>query len=111
MLVGRNQEIIGPITMVVIYHRRIQKDIRSALAFYEEEGGIKLADRFFQEAEDIAARVIQNPNAFHFATPNLRRASFDTFPYHFLYEEDYHKLRFLVLRHDKRHPNFGLYRR
>ena len=108
---GRDQEVIWEIAMEVIYHRRIQKDIRSALAFYEEEGGTKLGDRFFQEAEDTATRVIQNPIGFHFVTPNLRRASFDSFPYHFLYEKDDRSLRFLVLRHDKRHPNFGLRRR
>lgn len=37
--------------------------------------------------------------------------TFCPFPYHFLYEEDQRKIRFLVLRHDKRHPNFGLRRR
>lgn len=97
--------------MEIIYHRRIQKDIRSALAFYEDEGGSKLGDRFFAEAEGTTERVIRNPQGFHFVAPNLRRASFESFPYHFLYEEDQHKVRFLVLRHDKRHPNFGLRRR
>lgn len=97
--------------MEIIYHRRIQKDLRSALSFYEDEGGSKLGDRFFEEAERTVGRVIRNPQGFHFAAPNLRRASFESFPYHFLYEEDQHKIRFLVLRHDKRHPNFGLRRR
>jgi hypothetical protein len=32
--------------MEVIFHRRIQKDLRAALAFYETEGGSKLADCF-----------------------------------------------------------------
>ncbi|MBK1884642.1 type II toxin-antitoxin system RelE/ParE family toxin [Luteolibacter pohnpeiensis] len=97
--------------MEVIYHRRIQKDIRAALAFYEDEGGNKLGDRFFAEAEETVGRVIQNPQGFHFVTSKLRRASFDSFPYHFLYEEEHGQVRFLVLRHDKRHPNFGLRRR
>lgn len=97
--------------MEVVYHCRVQKDMRSALAFYEEKGGIKLGDRFFAEAEDTVGRVIQNPQAFHFAAPNLRRAAFDTFPYHFLFEADARRVRFLVLRHDKRHPSFGLRRK
>lgn len=37
--------------MDFIFHRRIQKDLRSALVFYEDEGGAKLGDRFFSEAE------------------------------------------------------------
>ena len=97
--------------MEIIYHRRIQKDIRSALAFYEDEGGPKLGDRFFADVEEAVAKVIRSPQGFHFIAPNLRRASLDSFPYHFLYEENQRKVRFLVLRHDKRHPNFGLRRR
>lgn len=72
--------------MQVIYHRRIQKDIRAALAFYEAEGGYKLGDRFFSEAEETVERVLQNPQRFHFVTPTVRSASLDSFPYHFLYE-------------------------
>lgn len=70
--------------MEIIYHRRIQKDIHSALAFYDEAGGRKLGDRFFAEAEEVTAKVIRNPQGFHFVTPRLRRAPFDSFPYHFL---------------------------
>ena len=97
--------------MEIIYHRRIQKDIHLALAFYDEEGGRKLGERFFAEAEETPARVVRNPKGFRFATPNLTRASFDSFPYHFLYEENHHQLRFLVLRHHRRYPGFGLRRR
>ncbi len=42
--------------MEVIFHRRIQKDIRAALHFYEGEGGEKLGDRFFAEAEAATER-------------------------------------------------------
>ena len=97
--------------MGVIFHRRIQKDLRAALAFYETEGGSKLADRFFDEAENAAAKVLQNPQGFHFISDGLRRVSLKSFPYHFVFEENLHTVRFLVLRHDKRHPSFGLQRR
>ena len=97
--------------MQVIYHRRIQSDLRSALAFYDAEGGSRLGDRFFADAEIAAAKVLQNPRTFHFIADGLRRASLESFPYHFVYEEDERLVRFLVLRHDKRHPGFGLRRR
>ncbi len=95
----------------MIFHRRLQKDLRSALAFYEEEGGTKLGDRFFAEAEETASAVSDNPTHFHFIAEGLRRASFPSFPYHFLFEENERVVHFLVLRHDKRHPGFGLQRR
>lgn len=97
--------------MEVIFHRRIQKDLRAALAFYETEGGSRLADRFFTEAEDAVPRVLHNLQGFHFIEEEKRRVSLESFPYHFLFEENSRRVRFLVLRHDKRHPAFGLSRK
>ena len=97
--------------MGFIFHRRIQKDIRSALVFYDEEGGPKLGDRFFAEAEQASLEVIRNPEVFHFIASGLRRAPLRSFPYHFVFEIVGSEIRFLVLRHDKRHPDFGLQRR
>jgi hypothetical protein len=94
-----------------IFHRRIQKDIRSALVFYDDEGGAKLGDRFFSEAEQATMEVVKNPEGFHFVASGLRRASLKSFPYHFVFEVVEGEIRFLVLRHDKRHPDFGLRRR
>ncbi len=74
--------------MEVIYHRLLQKDLRAALAYYDAEGGEKLSDRFFQDAEDTAARVIANPRGFHYIEEGYRRrASLRSFPYHLIYEE------------------------
>ncbi len=97
--------------MQVIYHRSIRKDLRSALAYYDYEGGSILGDRFFSEAEEASNNVLGNPQGFHFISPKYRRASLRSFPYHFIYEENDQRVRFLVLRHDKRHPNFGLRRK
>ncbi|WP_367873600.1 hypothetical protein [Luteolibacter sp. Populi] len=97
--------------MKVIYHRGIKRDLRSALTFYEQEGGGKLEDRFFAEAEETVASVLRNPQRYHYIARDLRRAALSSFPYHFVFEEDVRRIRFLVLRHDKQHPRFGLGRR
>ena len=97
--------------MDVIYHKQIKKDLRTALSYYDAEGGRKLGDRFFGDVEAVAAKVIENPQAFHLATGGLRRAALESFPYHLLYESDEQRVYFLVLRHDRRRPNFGLRRR
>ena len=97
--------------MDIIYHEQIKKDLRAALSYYDAEGGCCLGDQFFEDVEATAARVIGNPHGFHFAADGLRRAALDAFPYHFLYEESETGICFLVLRHDKRHPGFGLRRR
>jgi plasmid stabilization system protein ParE len=97
--------------MRFIVHPRVQRDLRAALAYYEEEGGAGLADRFFEEAEATVEAVRRNPQGCHFIAEGLRRASFQSFPYHFVYEEDPVRVRVLVLGHDKRHPDYGLRRR
>ncbi len=97
--------------MQVIYHRLVQKDLRAALNYYDSEGGTKLGDRFFQDVEATVAKVTENPRTFHFAATGVRRVPLKGFPYHLLYEEDAASVRILVLRHDKRHPSFGLRRR
>jgi plasmid stabilization system protein ParE len=96
--------------MIVIFHKLIKKDLRAALTYYDSEGGAKLGDRFFDDVEATITRVVQNPKHFHFADDGLRRVALGEFPYHFLYEEHDETIQFLVLRHDKRHPRFGLRR-
>jgi hypothetical protein len=97
--------------MDAVFHSLIKKDLRAALAYYDTEGGPKLGDRFFREVGMVTVKVIANPRAFHFAAEGLRRAALDSFPYHFLYEESRDFVRFLVLRHDRRHPSYGVKRR
>lgn len=96
--------------MEVIYHRLINRDLRGALAHYEAEGGTKLADRFFEEAEEAIRSVIRHPTEHHFSDGGLRRVPLKSFPYHFLYEAGESTLWIAVLRHDRRHPGFGLRR-
>ena len=96
--------------MSVIFHKLIKQDLRTALTYYDSKGGAKLGDRFFDDAEATVAKVVDNPRHFHFVDDGLRRVALDAFPYHFLYEADDHSIHFLVLRHDKRHPSFGLKR-
>lgn len=98
--------------MEVIFHRLINKDLRIALEWYESEGGETLADRFFADAEDTVEKISRNPQGFHFSDGGLRRAALSPFPYHFLYEfaEEVDRVWIAVLRHDHRHPSYGLRR-
>ncbi len=97
--------------MEIVYHRLITRDLRDALRYYDQEGGSALGDRFFADVEETAGRAIENPNHFHFASGTLRRARLRMFPYHFLFREHDSIIQFLVLWHDRRHPNYGLRRK
>ena len=72
--------------MDVVFHRLIKKDLRSALAYYDSEGGQALGDRFFEDVEATVSRIRANPDRYHFVSEGLRRAQLTTVPYHFLYE-------------------------
>lgn len=93
------------------FHKLIQRDLNKVLEFYTSEGGPKLADRFFEEAESVVERIRKNPTHFHFTTENYRRADLKRFPYHFLFEERLDHWKILILRHHRRHPKHGLKRR
>ena len=95
----------------IIYHRLIQRDIHSALDYYEREGGSKLGDRFFAEIQRVVLEIEVNPLRNHFSDGGLRRASLRSFPYHMLYDVSENVIWVAVLRHDRRHPSFGLRRK
>ena len=97
--------------MTVIFHRLFQKDLTAALRYYDEEGGSKLGDRFVEEVDAVVDRITGNPKRFHFVAEGIRRAPLRSFPYHILFEESGDRVKILILRHDKRHPRFGMTRR
>ena len=96
--------------MEIIYHKRISHDLQAALSHYESEGGVTLANRFYDEVEEAVRSIIKNPKGYHFSDGGLRRFQFRRFPYNILYEVDGSFIWVAVIRHDSRHPSFGLRR-
>jgi len=96
--------------MEVIFHRLIPRDLRRALDYYESEGGTVLGDRFFRSVEECIEKIRGRPEGNHFSDNGYRRAPLEAFPYHFLYEIDSSGIWVAVLRHDRRHPSYGLRR-
>jgi plasmid stabilization system protein ParE len=100
----------GPLNKLV-FHRLVQKDLNAILRYYEDEGGRALADRFFSGLEEVLSSLARNPAGFHSVGQGLRRAGMKNFPYHILYRIRPSGTRILVLRHHKRHPEYGINRR
>jgi plasmid stabilization system protein ParE len=98
--------------MRLTFHRLIQKDLRSALSYYQDAAGPQLANRFHDEFEGPVAAIEKNPKRFHVLVGvPFRRANFRSFPYHLLFRETAEGVRVLVLRHHRRHPDYGLGRK
>ncbi len=95
----------------LVFQRLVQRDMNEILGYYLSEAGEIVADRFYQTFLQVVNRALENPEYFHPVSPLLRRAPIPGFPYHFLYRSTSHGIRILVLRHDRRHPSFGLRRK
>ncbi len=92
------------------FHRAVQTDVRLALEYFDREGGAKLGDRFFAEVQAAKERILAGPTRYGFFKDDLRRAKLRVFRYHFLYRIVRGEVRVLVLRHNRRHPEFGVMR-
>lgn len=95
----------------VIFHRLVQRDMNGIRRFYSEEANPDVADRFYERFLQLVDKARGAPMMFHPIHGTIRRANIQGFPYHFLYREIPSGIRVLVLRHDKRHPSFGLSRK
>ncbi|MBK1883993.1 type II toxin-antitoxin system RelE/ParE family toxin [Luteolibacter pohnpeiensis] len=84
--------------------------MNAILDYYGREGSPSVANRFFEAFLNTVARAAANPSGFHVIAARYRRANIPGFPYHFLYRSTVKGIRILVLRHDRRHPDYGLRR-
>ncbi len=92
--------------MTVIRHPKLADDIRKVATHYEGISA-KLVTSFWNELESAIHSIEENPRIHHFDSSGLRRANLKRFPYHLLYEIEDDTLFLLVLRHDKRAPQYG----
>lgn len=99
--------------MTVSYHPSVQGDVNDILDHYREAGGDVLVNRFFQElvshVELIAAHPERYP--FYLGKEPVRRIKLGRFPHiiGFLLLKD--RVRITVVKHEKRHPAYGMKRR
>lgn len=94
-------------SLPISFNRTVSRDLKDILAFYEEEGGTALADKFFELLMTRIGQIRENPEQFPFFDLGIRRANLERFPYHLLYRVQPEGIRIFVLRHDRRNPSFG----
>ncbi|MGA2749670.1 MAG: type II toxin-antitoxin system RelE/ParE family toxin [Verrucomicrobiota bacterium] len=96
--------------MEVIYHPLVQRDVLEILRYYRQISS-RLEDSFREEFRASIIAAARSPLRFPPAGENFRRVNLKRFPYHFLYETDGEQIRVMIIRHNKRHPLFGLERK
>ena len=91
------------------YHPAVRQDVAEAMRRYKAVS-LKLADDFKAELRGVIAKAVANPNRFHPVKPGFHRANLKRFPYHFIYRELPEGIRVTLVRHHRRHPEFGMER-
>jgi plasmid stabilization system protein ParE len=96
--------------MEVSFHPLVQQDVLEAARKYHEISP-RLAKEFDPELKAAIASAAENPLRFHLVDRGFRRVNLKRFPYHLLYDVQTQAIRIMVVRHHRRHPEFGLERR
>ncbi len=91
------------------FHKFVQADLNKILSDYSLISP-QLEDDFYNEFMTEIEKAIANPQFNHFDACGLRRANFNRFPFHFLYDVGADSIRIWVLRHHKRRSSFGIKR-
>ena len=95
--------------MNVEYHPAVEQDVAEAFKRYDEVSPV-LGEEFKKELRNLISLAAANPGRFHPLKSGFRRANLRRFPYHFVYRELPNGIRVTLVRHHKRHPDFGLER-
>jgi len=95
--------------MRVEYHPSVAQDVTEAMRRYRTVSE-RLAEEFKAELRRLIAMAAANPNRFHPIKPGFHRANLKRFPYHVIYREVPDGIRVTLVRHHRRHPEFGIQR-
>jgi toxin ParE1/3/4 len=97
--------------MRLSFHPLVQREVNEAISWYEDRK-VGLGDDFFEKFSMLLAQVSTTPELYGYwlGSKRIRRAKMKRFPYAVLFELMPGKVRVLCLRHNKRHPSYGIRR-
>lgn len=95
--------------MRVEYHPAVEQDVAEALQRYDAVSQ-KLGEAFKAELRRVIKAAAARPGRFHLIKRGLHRANLKRFPYHVVYRELPDGIRVTLVRHHRRHPDFGMQR-
>jgi plasmid stabilization system protein ParE len=96
--------------MRLVLHRRVRPHVDEIMDYYERAEHPDLAEDFYRELRGFMLDAARRPDRYHFFKADLRRTNLKRFPYHFLYRVVGDCVRVLVVRHHRRHSDYGLQR-
>ncbi len=98
--------------MSLRFHPAVQHDINEVLGYYSERSPTA-ADRFWDALQERFDEIAGNPDQFGFIhqARGLRRVRLRKFPYLVIYYQTDTGVKITCVKHEKRHPLRGLFRR
>lgn len=88
---------------------KVYSDIESAMEYYVQEAGAQIATEFYDEFKRCRKIIAVRPRSYPVVERGIRRINFHRFPYHILYQVvDDGYVKILVVKHDRRDPDFDL---
>ncbi len=97
--------------MRVEYHPALEAELREIRDYYNDRSA-RLGDEFIDEFERQVLRIASMPERWMIVRGDTRRALMKRFPYVILFrvlEEP--ALRITVVKHERRHPAYGIHRK
>ena len=95
--------------MRLILDPEVHSDVLEIMEYYDQTADSEIAAEFYREFRLCLDRIAARPYAFPKYVKNYRRVNLDRFPHHILYRTVNDEfVRVLIVRHDSRHPSFGL---
>lgn len=88
-------------------HPGAEKDIEDAAAFYEREGTPLLAARFVVEFKRLANLLAERPEIGSPRSKGRRGFSMSVFPYTVIYPVGTNEIKILIVKHDRKRPQYG----
>jgi plasmid stabilization system protein ParE len=98
-----------PQALRIKFHPAVVRDVDEAFQRYESVSQA-LAEAFETELRQLIKIAAKNSGRFHLVKPGLHRANLKRFPYHFIYVKEPEGIRVMLVRHHRRHPNYGMNR-
>ena len=93
----------------ISYHPKVPSEVREILDYYESISTV-LADDFWSELSETLDYARRFPTRHHFDPSGRRRGNLSKFPYHCLFRVFDTSVRITAVRHNNRHPNYGIRR-
>jgi toxin ParE1/3/4 len=97
--------------MSVEYHPAVERELFKIRGYYESKAP-GLGREFIEEFDQQVLRISATPGRWAVLEGNLRLSLMRRFPYIIYFREcGPSKIRILVVKHERRHPNYGRNRR